>query len=74
MKTLGSGKVVFYAPNGTNLQVSGEIDVRGDRVSITEIIYFNGQPNGARETNLPLAQTVIYWEPEVYEQIGYEEE
>jgi len=72
MKTLGSGKIVFYAPDGTTQQLSGEIDVRGDRVSVTEIIYFNGQPNGARETNLPLAQTVIYWEPEVYEQIGFE--
>jgi len=72
MKTLGSGKVVYYAPDGTSLQLSGEIDVRGDRVSVTEIIYFNGQPNGARETNLPLAQTIIYWEPEVYESIGFE--
>ncbi|GEB33484.1 MULTISPECIES: hypothetical protein [Brevibacillus] len=72
MKTLGSGKVVFYAPDGTSVQLTGEIDVRGDRVAVTEIIYFNGQPNGARETNLPLSQTVIYWEPEVYEQIGFE--
>lgn len=72
MRTLGSGKIIFYAQDGTSLHMSGEIDVRGDRVSVTEIIYFNGQPNGARETNLPLAQTVIYWEPEVYAQIGYE--
>lgn len=72
MKTLGAGKVVYYAPDGTSLQLSGEIDVRGDRISVTEIIYFNGQPNGARETNLPLSQSVIYWEPEVYEQIGFE--
>jgi len=72
MKTLGSGKIIYYAPDGTSLQLSGEIDVRGDRVSVTEIIYFNGQPNGARETNLPLAGSVIYWEPEVYEQIGFE--
>lgn len=72
MKTLGSGKAIFYAPDGTKLELSGEIDVRADRVSVTEIIYFNGQANGARETNLPLAQTVIYWEPEIYEHIGFE--
>ncbi|QQE73372.1 hypothetical protein KDJ56_16365 [Brevibacillus composti] len=72
MKTLGSGKVTFYAPNGTALEFKGEIDVRGDRVSVTEIIYFNGKPNGAREMNLPLGQSVIYWDPEVYEEIGFE--
>jgi hypothetical protein len=72
MKTLGSGNVIFYAPDGTKLEIKGEIDVRGERVAVTEIIYFNGRPNGAREINLPLAQTVIFWEPEVYEEIGYE--
>ncbi|MDA5108335.1 MULTISPECIES: hypothetical protein [Brevibacillus] len=72
MKTLGSGKVIYYAPDGTTLELKGEIDVRGDRVAVTEIIYFNGKPNGAREMNLPLAQSVIYWEPEVYEEIGFE--
>jgi hypothetical protein len=72
MKTLGSGNVTYYAPDGTKLQLTGEIDVRGDRIAVTEIIYFNGKPNGAREINLPLAQCVIFWAPEVYEQIGYE--
>ncbi|MEJ8547572.1 hypothetical protein [Brevibacillus borstelensis] len=72
MKTLGSGKVIFFAPNGTMLEFIGEIDVRGDRLSITEIIYFNGKPNGAREMNIPLEQSVIYWDPEVYEEIGFE--
>ncbi len=72
MKTLGSGNLTYYAPDGTKLQFKGEIDVRGDRVAVTEIIFFNGKPNGAREINLPLAQSVIYWDAEVYEQIGFE--
>lgn len=41
-------------------------------MAITEIIYFNGKPNGAREMNVPLEQSVIYWDPEVYEEIGFE--
>ncbi len=72
MKDIGAGQVLFYAPDGIKQQLKGEIVIRGERVTVTEIIYFNGQPNGAREINLPLAQCVIYWEPEVYEQIGFE--
>jgi hypothetical protein len=72
MKDLGSGQVTFYEPDGKKLELKGEIMIRGDRVIVTEIIYFNGKPNGAREINLPSDRCVIYWEPEVYEQIGYE--
>lgn len=72
MKDIGSGQILFYAPDGTKLQVKGEITIRQDRVVVTEIIYFNGRPNGARESNFPLANCVIYWDPEVYEQIGFE--
>ncbi|QIC07883.1 hypothetical protein GOP56_21275 [Brevibacillus sp. 7WMA2] len=72
MKDIGSGVIIFCSPDGKRQELKGEIVVRGDRVSVTEIIRFNGQPNGAREINLPLANCVIYWEPEVYEEIGYE--
>ncbi len=72
MKDIGSGQVVYYAPDGSKLQLKGEIVIRHDRVMVTEIIYFNGKPNGAREINLPLSHCVVYWDPEVYEQIGYE--
>ncbi|QDX92901.1 hypothetical protein JNUCC42_11895 [Brevibacterium sp. JNUCC-42] len=72
MKDIGSGVITFYSPDGNRQDLKGEIVVRGDRVSVTEIIRFNGQPNGAREINLPLASCVIYWEPEVYEVIGFE--
>ncbi|NGQ94477.1 hypothetical protein G3578_04700 [Brevibacillus sp. SYP-B805] len=72
MKDIGSGKIHFYAPDGTQLEIKGEIVIRGNRVVVTEIIYFNGKPNGARESNFPLDRTVVYWDPEVYEQIGYE--
>lgn len=72
MKDIGTGSLIFYAPDGSKLDLKGEIVVRNDRVVVTEIIYFNGQPNGAREINLPVAQCVIYWAAEVYEQIGFE--
>jgi len=72
MKDIGSGRVIYYAPDGTKLEFKGELVVRHDRVVVTEIIYFNGKPNGAREINLPFAQSVIYWDPEVYEPIGFE--
>jgi hypothetical protein len=72
MKDIGSGRILFYAPDGTKLEMKGEILIRGERVIVTEIIYFNGKPNGAREINLPLDRCVVYWDAEVYEQIGYE--
>ncbi|WP_134684667.1 hypothetical protein [Brevibacillus migulae] len=72
MKDIGSGKIVFYAPDGTKIETKGEIVIRNNRVVVTEIIYFNGQPNGARESNFPLERTVVYWDAEVYEQIGFE--
>lgn len=72
MKDIGSGRVLFYAPDGTKLDLKGEIVIRGNRVVVTEIINFNGMPNGARETNFPLERSVIYWDAEVYEQIGFE--
>ena len=72
MKEIGSGQVVFYAPDGNKLSLKGEVQVKNDRVTVTEIIFFNGKPNGAREINLPLAQCVVYWEPEIYETIGFE--
>ena len=72
MKDIGSGQVLFYAPDGSKVQTKGEITIRHDRVIVTEFIYFNGRPNGARESNYPLANCVIYWDPEVYEEIGFE--
>lgn len=72
MKDIGSGQIVFYAPDGEKIRLKGEILVRNERLTVTEIIYFNGKPNGAREINLPLAQCMIYWDPEVYESIGFE--
>ncbi|HZG14860.1 MAG TPA: hypothetical protein VE710_07525 [Candidatus Bathyarchaeia archaeon] len=72
MKDIGSGKIVFYAPDGTTIELKGEIVIRGNRAVVTEIIHFNGQPNGARESNFPLERSVIYWDAEVYEQIGFE--
>ncbi|MGC5324171.1 hypothetical protein [Brevibacillus sp. SYSU BS000544] len=72
MKDIGSGQIVYYAPDGSKNQIKGEITIRGERAVVTEIIYFNGKPNGAREVNFPLANCVIYWDPEVYEQIGFE--
>ncbi|GAA4704380.1 hypothetical protein [Brevibacillus fulvus] len=72
MKNIGSGSVTFYAPDGSKLQIKGEVQLYAERVVVTEFIYFNGKPNGAREYNLPLAQTVVQWEPEVYEEIGFE--
>ena len=72
MKDIGSGRVLFYAPDGTKTELKGEIVIRGNRVVLTEIIYFNGQPNGARDINFPLDRTVIYWDAEVYEQIGFD--
>ncbi|WP_139491659.1 hypothetical protein [Brevibacillus dissolubilis] len=72
MKNIGSGQIVFYAPDNSVTRLKGEIVVKGDRVSLTEFIYFNGKPNGAREINFPLASCVIHWDPEVYEEIGFE--
>jgi len=72
MKDIGTGRVIYYAPDGNTQTLNGEVVIRGDRLTVTEIIFFNGKPNGAREINLPLAQCVIYWEAEVYENIGYE--
>ncbi|MGO0059972.1 hypothetical protein ACTID9_08200 [Brevibacillus fluminis] len=72
MKDIGSGQLIFYAPDGEKVTLKGEILIRGERVTVTEIIYFNGKPNGAREINMPLAQCVINWEPEIFESIGFE--
>lgn len=72
MKDIGSGQIVFYATDGVKVNLKGEIVIRGERVTVTEIIYFNGKPNGAREINIPLAQCVIYWEPEIFESIGFD--
>lgn len=72
MRDIGAGKIVFYAPDSVKVDIKGEILIRGERVTVTEIIYFNGKPNGAREINMPLAQCVIYWEPEIFETIGFE--
>ncbi|WP_232695828.1 hypothetical protein [Brevibacillus daliensis] len=72
MKDIGSGVITFYSPDGKVRDLKGEIVIRGERVSVTEIIRFNGRPNGAREINLPLANCIISWEAEVYEEIGFE--
>ncbi|WCK55530.1 hypothetical protein PP175_06160 [Aneurinibacillus sp. Ricciae_BoGa-3] len=71
MRTLGSGEIVFYTMDGSVQRFEGEIQVADGRVILTEIIYFNGRPNGSREVNMPLARCVIYWKPEVYEEIGF---
>ena len=67
MRDIGTGKVEFYLTEGSVREYEGEVEVGAGRVVVTEIIYMNGRPAGAREINLPLAQCVIYWKPEIYE-------
>lgn len=69
MRTIGTGKVEFLLPDGTRRELAGEVEIKGDRCVITEIIFINGQPGGAREINLPLAQSIVYWKPEVHEEV-----
>lgn len=69
MKTIGSGIVLVYLPNGDKLEVEGEIEMVKERLIITEIVNINGKPAGARECNFPLDQCHIYWTPELYEEI-----
>jgi hypothetical protein len=71
MKRLGSGEVVFYGIDNTVQRLKGEVQITDTRVILSEIIYFNGKPNGVREINLPLDRCVIHWQPEVYEEIGF---
>lgn len=73
MKTLGTGEVHFYGMDGKMQQLKGEVQIKDSRVVLSEIIYFNGRPNGMREINLPLERCVIQWQPEVYEEIGFAE-
>ncbi|HEU4964588.1 MAG TPA: hypothetical protein VFV52_12150 [Bacilli bacterium] len=68
MKNIGTGKVEFLMASGTVREFEGELEMTADRVVVTEIIYINGNPAGAREINLPKQQCVIYWKPEVYEE------
>lgn len=69
MKTIGTGKVIVYTSNGETFEVEGEIEIHIDRLVVTEIIYINGRPSGARECNFPLSQCHIYWQPELHEEI-----
>lgn len=69
MKTIGSGKVIIFLPNGGSQEVEGEIEVQKERLIVTEIVYINGKPAGARECNFPLSQCHIYWTPELYEEV-----
>ncbi|WP_027414765.1 hypothetical protein [Aneurinibacillus terranovensis] len=73
MKTLGTGEIVFYAMDNSVQRHKGEVQIKENRVVLTEIIYFNGRPNGSREVNFPLERCVIFWQPEVYEEIGFGE-
>jgi hypothetical protein len=73
MKTLGTGEVVFYGMDNKVQHLKGEVQIKDNRVILSEIIYFNGKPNGVREINLPLERCVIHWQPEVYEEIGFTE-
>jgi hypothetical protein len=68
MRDLGSGQVEFHLQDGKVRQFEGEVELKGDRCVVTEIIYINGSPAGAREINLPLAQCVVYWKPEVFDE------
>lgn len=68
MRDIGTGKVEFMMANGTIREFQGEVELTEDRVVVTEIIFINGTPAGAREINLPQRQCVIYWKPEVYEE------
>jgi hypothetical protein len=68
MRDIGTGKVEFLLADGTVREFEGEVELASDRVVVTEIIYINGKPAGAREINLPLGQCVVYWKPEVYEE------
>jgi len=67
MRDIGTGKVEFLLADGSVREYEGEVELAGERVVVTEIIYLNGMPGAAREINLPLAQCVVYWKPEVYE-------
>lgn len=73
MKTLGTGEVYFYGMDGNVQHLKGEVQIKDQRVVLSEIIYFNGRPNGVREINLPIDRCVIHWQPEVYEEIGFME-
>lgn len=68
MRNIGSGKVEFLQPDGTRRELEGEVELKGDRCVVTEIIFINGQPGGAREINFPLSQCIIYWKPEVFDE------
>ena len=68
MRDIGSGKVEFFMKDGSIREYEGELELSKDRLVVTEIIYINGRPGGAREINLPLEQCVVYWKPEVYEE------
>ncbi|MBL0388789.1 hypothetical protein JJB07_19490 [Tumebacillus sp. ITR2] len=69
MRTIGTGKVEHFLPDGSRREVEGEVEMKGDRVVVTEIIYINGQPGGAREINIPANLCVVYWKPEVYDEV-----
>ncbi len=69
MRTIGSGKVIVFLPNGETIEIEGEIEMLKERLIITEIVHINGRPAGARECNFPLTQCHIYWTPELYEEI-----
>ncbi len=69
MKSIGSGKVIVFLTNGESLEVEGEIEMQKDRLIVTEIVYINGSPAGARECNFPLSQCHIYWTPELYQEV-----
>lgn len=69
MRDIGSGQVEFFVADGTVRKYEGEIEVKRDRLVVTEIIFVNGMPGAAREINLPLSQCVIMWKPEVYEEM-----
>lgn len=68
-KTVGSGKVECFLDPQQVRVYTGEVEIRNDRVIVTEIININGQPGGAHEINLPLATAIISWQGEVYEEI-----
>ena len=67
MRDIGTGKVEFQMADGTIRHYEGEVEVTAERVVVTEIVYINGVPGGAREINLPTAQCIIFWKPEVYD-------
>jgi hypothetical protein len=68
MRDIGTGKVEYLLPDGKRREYEGEVELQGDRCVVTEIIFINGKPGGAREINLPLSQCVVFWKPEVYEE------